>query len=48
MIELEQDQVLLIIDQNNGIGGLFVGEIQDSSVGLFKGLYAVEDDILHL
>lgn len=48
MIVLKENKPVLIVDQNEGIGGLLVGKVEYGSVGLLKGLYVVKEEIFHL
>ena len=38
---------MVVIDQDNGVSCLFVGNIEDDAVSLLESLYVVEDNIFH-
>lgn len=38
---------MVVIDQDDGVGCLFVGNIENGAVSLLESLYVVEDNIFH-
>ncbi len=43
MVILKEHQPVLMVDQDNGVGGLLIWKVEDGSVGLLEGLDVVKD-----